>query len=39
MKFIYLTPFAATIVNATRSHAREFDIGAYDDFNSFYGGY
>ena len=36
MKLLYITPFAATLVNAARTHSREFDISAYDDF---YAGY
>jgi len=36
MKIIYFTPFAATMVDAARTHAREFDVAAYDQL---YGGY
>ena len=29
MKFLYLTPFAATVVSAARTHSTEFDYSAY----------
>ena len=30
MKFISITPFAATVVLATRTHLRDFDVSSYD---------
>ena len=37
MKFITITPFAATAVLAARTHLKEYDLAGYDDF--FYGDY
>ena len=37
MKFITITPFAATAVLAAKTHLKEYDLAGYDDF--FYGDY